>query len=209
MPSVDAQVEAVKKNIEVLTRTQIIATAKAENAKIMAEEPRPAGFVRHVDGVEGAPEESVKDGGVIVYDYDRLDIIAAFALDTLRQLSPVDKGDYVRSHTLFIDGKPVEDLSGWREGQQVAIANTMPYARKIEVGGKKFRTHPHVYERAQKTVAQRFGNMANIAFGYMQVDIGDVAEWSVKARVSHRGHASTKTRDDWLRRQPAIFLTGL
>jgi hypothetical protein len=207
--SVDAQIEAVKKQVEALTRTQIIATAKAENAKIMQDDPRPAGYVRHVDGVEGAPEESVRDGGVIVYDYDRLDIIVAFALDTLRQISPVDKGDYVRSHTLFIDGHPVEDLSGWHQGQKVAIANTQPYARKIEVGGKKFRTHPHVYERATHTVTQRFGNIASISFGYMQVDIGDVASWSRSTRVSHRGHASTKTRDDWLRRQPAMFLSEL
>jgi len=206
--SVDAQVEAVKKQVAALTRTQIIATAKAENAKIMADDPPPAGFVRHVDGVEGIPEENVKDGGVIVYDYDRLDLVVEFALDTLRQLSPVDKGDYVRSHTIFVDGKPVDDLRNWHEGQKIAIANTVPYARKIEVGGKKYRTHPHVYEHAAATVNRRFGNVANISFGYMQVDIGDISVWVASVPSSHSSRRKSD-RDEWLRRQPALFLSEL
>jgi hypothetical protein len=208
MVLVDAQVDAVKKQVAALTRTQIIATAKAENTKIMQSDPHPAGFVRHVDGVEGAPEESVKDGGVIVYDYDRLDLVVEFALDTLRQLSPVDKGDYVRSHTIFVDGKPVEDLKGWHEGQKIAIANTVPYARKIEVGGKKYRTHPHVYEHAAVTVNRRFGNVASVSFGYMRVDIGDISVWADTVSRSH-GSQRKSDRDEWLRRQPALFLSEL
>jgi hypothetical protein len=50
--------------------------------------------VRHVDGAL-APEEAVKVGGVIVYDYNRLDLVKKLALEILKEFSPDKTGDYI------------------------------------------------------------------------------------------------------------------
>lgn len=203
-----AQFDAVTRNVAALTREQVIAAAKAQNAKVMNTEPRPAAFTRHVDGIEGAAEEAVRPGGEIVYDYDRIDLVAEFALDTLRQLSPVYRGNYVRGHTLFVGGQPVDDIRRIGAAKTVVIANTEPYARKIEVGGKQFRTHPHVYERAESIVARRFGNIADVRFGYFAVTIGDIEDWAAST-VSGRRGGSKAAVDHWLRRQPALYISRL
>lgn len=203
----DAQFDAVIANVTALTREAIVTAAKREHHKIMDEDPRPLSFVRHVDGVENAPEERVKPGGVIVYDYDRLDYVVSVALDYLRQYSPVREGDYVRSHTLFLNGQPVDDVKAWKRGDKIAIANTMPYARKIERGGKQYRTHPHVYEKTERVLDRRFGNLSRVYFGYMEVTIGDVADWAKSTKLTGGGRTlRSKTRDEWLRRQPALFI---
>lgn len=194
---------AAAANVAALSRRHIAAAARSRNADVMRTSPRPLGFVRHVDGIEGAAEEAVQPGGVIVYDYDRLDLVLAAALDTLRELSPVAMGDYVRSHTVFLNSRAVDDVKAWRRGDEIAIANTMPYARKIERGRGGYRAHPHVYEQASRLLDRRFGSIAHIAFGYFVVEShADIA------KVRSAGHAGAARRDDWLRRQPALFVSG-
>lgn len=85
-------------------RELLIATAKREHAAVMRADPRPSAFKRWVDGVEGAPEERVKDRGVIHYEYSRIDEIVRFTMDTLFDKSPVRTGRYRKSHTIFVDG---------------------------------------------------------------------------------------------------------
>lgn len=210
MVSFNAQVDAATARTLEEVRLRIIATAKTEHAKIMQDDPQPGGFVRHVDGVEGAAEETVKASGVIVYDYDRLDLVADVALDTLRQLSPIEKGDYVRSHVLFVNGQPVDTLKGnWKEGDEISITNLVPWARKIEIGREGYHAHPHVYERAAHLLANRYGNIAKIIFTFRPVPFGDIGKWAKTTKMSHQGHASTATRQDWLTRQPTIIIREL
>lgn len=167
------QFDAVIASVAALTQRDIVATAKRLHADVMATEPRPLNFVRHVDGVE-APEEAIKPGGVIVYDYNRLDIIAKRAMQILRDLSPVGSGHdphpglYRDSHRLFVDGNPVDSLAGWHDGQEISIANTVVYSQVIEVGGKggkKFKIDGggRVYQRAQQ-ILKRDPDVANAAF---------------------------------------------
>lgn len=189
-----------------LTRQQIAETAVREDRKIMSDPPIPITRVRHVDGVLGAPETAVKDGGVIVYDYGRLDLVVEFALDTLRQLSPVDEGDYVRSHVIMINGVVVPDMKGWKAGDRVTISNSMPYTRKIEIGRGRYRARGHVYEKAERIVLRRFGNMANVWFIFDKAPAGDIHSWAKTTTLSHRGHASTNTRQEWLTRQPTLLI---
>jgi hypothetical protein len=169
--------------------------------------PTPLTVTRHVDGVKDAPEEAVKSGGVIVYDYGRMDLVAEFALETLRQLSPVDSGNYVRSHTLMLNGVVVDDLSGWKPGDEVSISNPEPYTRKIEIGRKGFRAHAHVYEKAERIVARRFGNIVRVNFLYRQAPPGAIHKWAAKSAMSHKGHATDTSRAvQWLTRQPTLLL---
>jgi len=153
-----------------LTKMQaaLVATAKREHARVMAADPKPASFTRTVDGHEGAREEQVRPGGVIVYRYPRLEQVAQFAMETLFDLSPVLSGEYRNSHVLLLDGAPVANLKGWKPGQEVAITNPAPYSRKIEVGKMKMRVpgSDMVYQQARRKVMSRYGNLAKVEFTY-------------------------------------------
>jgi hypothetical protein len=175
------QFDAAVADVLALTRQQIIDEAKRLNAEVLNSDPRPMGFVRHVDGVI-AQEEALRLGGVIVYDYNRLDIIAKRAIEILRSISPVGKGRdphpglYRDSHRLFVDGHAVETLTDWHEGQEISITNTVDYSRVIEVGGrggKKFRIDGggRVYQRAQQILKRDpdIRNAAEIQFTYRAV----------------------------------------
>jgi hypothetical protein len=201
--------ESVIASVRALTSQQIAATAIAKNAEIQASPPAPLRTVRHVDGVLGAPESAVKDGGVIVYDYGRLDVVAEFALDVLRQLSPVDSGDYVRSHRILLNGVTVgnpnnpasQSLASWKPGDRITISNPLPYTRKIEIGRKGYRAHAHVYEKAAQIVASRYGNVAKVFFTYDKAPKGEIYAWAW-GKTSDQ----SKKHQDWLTRQPTLVI---
>lgn len=147
----------------------------------------------------------------IVYRYLDMTEIVAFAIETLRQLSPVGSagdrhpGLYRDSHTIFLNGHVVKDVSGFRDGDQINISNPVPYARKIELGQMQLKVAPHVYEQAAQLVAQRFGNQAAVKFTFMPVRFGDVATFAAFSRRIRPGRRmSEKSRQDWLSRQPAL-----
>lgn len=201
--------DSVVADVKVLTQQQIAETAKAQNAAIVGDMPHPLNVVRHVDGVLGAAESTVKPDGVIVYDYGRLDQVADFALDTVRQLSPVDSGDYVRSHVLMLNGQVVVDFSTWKPGDRITISNPLAYVRKIEIGKKGYRAHAHVYEKAEQIVSRRFGNVARVIFDFERAPDGAIFDWAKKSSMSHREHASTASREQWLTNQPTLVITEL
>ncbi|WP_062223086.1 hypothetical protein [Aureimonas sp. D3] len=153
------------------TQRALVETAKREHAKIMGADPRPGGFRRWVDGREGAAEETVKDFGVIQYEYSRLDTVAQFALETLFDLSPVDSGAYRQSHTLFTNGQAVTNLKAWKPGDTVYISSFLPYSRVIENGSMRMKTPgtDQVYAQASWIVHRRFGNIANVGWTWIGV----------------------------------------
>lgn len=164
---------AVQKTIAE-TKKVLVRTAKREHAIIMRTSPQPVTFTRFVDGRKGAPEETVNPFGVIVYQYPRLDVVVEFALETLRRLSPVRSGLYRSSHTLYLNGTPVSNLSRYRSGDQIIIGNPLPYARKIEVGSMKMRVPGQIYERAVRAVNRRYGNVAKAVFNFRGFISGSV-----------------------------------
>lgn len=204
--------DSVTKNAVNLTQQQVAAKAVEMNRAVMVKEPRPLGVKRYVDGVEGAPETAVRAGGVIVYDYNRLDLVAEVALDTLRQLSPVKEGNYVRGHVIMLNEQIVElaQLRGaYKDGDTITISNTEPYTRKIERGGKGFRTKGHVYEKAERILVRRFGNQASIYFTYRKAPAGAIHDWARSTGMSSTGHASANHRAEWLIRQPTLVIREL
>lgn len=201
MQSVSVQFDAAINQSLAAVHASFVDLAKSEHAKVMEGDPRPLNFVRHVDGVLNAPEEAVRPDGVIVYDYNRLDIVAKRALEILRDISPVGSGKdkhpglYRDSHRLFIDGHAVDDLSGWQKGQEISITNTVIYSPIIELGGKggkKFKIDGggRVYTRAAQ-ILRRDPDVKNAAdiqmtfravFGDAQID-----QFSQGATASKRG----------------------
>src|SRR5437870_2457151 len=101
--------------------------------------------------------------------------VVDLALATLRERSPVGSagdqhpGLYRDSHTVFLNGHVVTDVSDFRPGDQINIANPVPYARKIEAGRGQMSVPGHVYEDAAVIVAARFSNSASVKFTFMPV----------------------------------------
>jgi hypothetical protein len=160
-----ADFDSVVIDVGKLTQQQIVAEAKRLNAEIMHTPPIPIGFVRHVDG-DLAPEEAVQPGGVIVYDYNRLDLVAKLALEILREFSPIKEGTYRDGHRIVVN-TPTE----------IQISNTVEYSRVIEVGARgevKLRIKNgggHVYERAERRLRgdPDVGNSVKVSFAFTEI----------------------------------------
>lgn len=158
------------------TQQALAALGKREHAKVMKDNPRPSRFIRTVDGVRGAREEQVRPDGTIIYVYPRLDEVVQAALDTLFDLSPVLSGAYRMNHRLFVNSVEARNLADWDGQGDIIISNSMPYSRKIELGKMIMRVpgSDHVYEQAEFTLQQRFGNQARIFFTYRGLMGGSV-----------------------------------
>lgn len=156
----------------------------------------------------------------IIYRYQNMPEIVAFALETLKALSPVGSGAdkhpglYRDSHLVFIDGHVVKDVSGWRPGQQINISNPVPYARKIEGGPGKpsFSVPNHVYENAEPIVSGRYGNSVNVKFVFMPVKFGSIqlfAESATGKALARRARGGRpELHSEWLVRQPSLQINA-
>lgn len=188
----------------------IVRVAKTENARIMATDPRPSSFTRTVDGKVGALEEAVKPDGVIIYVYQRLDEVVAFALETLQKLSPVHSGRYRAGHIILVNGHSVEEMPSLKPSDDVAISNVVPYARKIEMGMMTMLVSgtDHVYQQAEQIVNARFGNLVKTRFTYRNLSGGDthLERWAqTRGALAHaKRHGRVSDAAQWLRRQPAL-----
>lgn len=160
---------ATQESLEAVRRVAV-GVAKAEHARVMRTEPRPTQFQRYVDGQEGAPEESLRLGGVIVYDYPRVPLVARFALEVLYAKSPFGRpegGHYRDQHVLHLNGVPAA-IDAWQPGDVVEIINAAPYARKIELGTMKMVLPgtDHVYAQAEQIVRRTHSDLAFVSFAF-------------------------------------------
>jgi hypothetical protein len=189
LQSVSEQIGVAREKSLAATKAKLVEVAKDRHRQVLETDPRPAGFTRYVDGVQGAAEEAVRADGVIVYDYPRLPIAVEFAIERLREFSPVKTGRYRDSHTIYINGSPVKSLAGWKPGDEVVITNTLPYARKIEIGKMKLHGDgsPQVYERAVVATNRRYGNLAKALFDYRGVVGGEAVNPFGIAKRTKRG----------------------
>lgn len=151
----------------------------------------------------------------IVYRYVDMQALVDFALQTLKEKSPVGStadehpGLYRDSHLVFLNGHVTKDVRSWKPGDQINISNPVPYSRKIEAGRMKMSVPPHVYEDAATIVAGRFGNSAQVKFVFMPVRFGDVQSFASFSKQIRQGRKmSEKARQDWLVRQPALEIRG-
>ncbi len=145
--------------------------------------------------------------------------VVEFAMSSLIEHSPVGgdrdrhAGLYRDSHTLFLNGNDVADISAWMPGDEIEISNPVPYARILEVGDHRARAPHHTYELAEQALQDKYGDIARIELNYMPVKFGGVQTWAQSAsgralagRV-RRGNPSLKA--DWLVRQPVLKIKGL
>jgi hypothetical protein len=184
-------------------RKKLVSVARAGHAKIMADQQSRSGFLPDFDAYANTPGnrnlDSVVLPGPIVYRYRYFREVVQVALDELRKASPVRSGDYVRSHTLFVNGAAVQTLpTRLSAGDRVMIANPVPYARRIEIGktksGRNFviQVPNRIYERVAKNkLIPKFGRVAKITFQYVEL----ASAHTVKGHLaSHYGIGGGKMR---------------
>lgn len=181
--------------------------ARRELARVQADQKArrqvAAPFERYVDGRQGAPEDSVKFGGVIEYEFSLGADVAAAVYEELLRISPVgpaEGGHYRDDHWIFVNGVRVADLRSATAADEIIITNTRPYARKIEGGAKErfarrltnrrpglsVQAPNGVYEVTAHAMRRRFGNVARIEFTYRGVISGSVYQ-PTGARAPARG----------------------
>lgn len=149
---------------------QGIAEADGINQRILGRIP-PRTIT--VDGRQGASIEAVNpNGGQVIVEYDLMMDTLKWIGDTLVARSPRVSGDYIRGHTLFADGREIPISGNIPAAEEYTFLNTVPYARKIEIGktksGRAFviQVPNRIYERTARDAKSRFGNSANINFSY-------------------------------------------
>jgi hypothetical protein len=109
-------------------------------------------------------------------------------MQTLFDLSPVLSGEYRNGHRIFLNGFAADNLKNWKPGDDVSITNTLPYARKIEMGSMTMRVPgtDQVYAQALKIVRARYGNVADVSFTFRGVVDGSQVN---QARAASSGQS--------------------
>lgn len=216
------------KSADVDAKTLLVKTARQGHANIMAA-AQARGVTPTFEAYANTPGntrlESVVLPGPIVYNYRYLRDLVQVALDELRRASPVVSSDYVRSHTVYVNGVQVDVLpTTIGAGDEIFISNPVPYARRIEIGkteaGRDFvlQVPNRIYERVAKNILiPRFRNVAKISFSYITPPESyrykkDNAARSWLAK-KQRWYVQPKQRADRAKgavvRSPAIIISSL
>ncbi|MBO0904216.1 hypothetical protein [Jiella sonneratiae] len=150
-----------------------IAKAQAANAAALGgRQPDPRVTV---DGRQGAPLATVRPDGKIVADFDLGGEVIEWIGAELLKASPVLTGAYQRAHRLFVDGvehTPGDPLPAG--AKRFVFLNLAPYSRKIEGDVDRAplssQAPAGVFEVVAAMANRRFGNTADIRFGWEAVE---------------------------------------
>jgi len=216
--AVTVKVEPIARDIEILiddtlspeAASRFLADAAEEElAEAQAINKAALGHVppheTYVDGRSGAPLESVKPTGTILFEFEIFEDMLEWIGTQLIQHSPVWRGTYANSHMLFADGVAHEPGAPLVEADEYVFVNVQPYARKIERGLSR-QAPSGVYEAVALLARRRFSNMASIKFTFREPLTGPILEW---ARGRDLPDLGTKARERQLLkdvRNPAIVV---
>lgn len=191
---------AQRKSIAAFAREKL-KDAQNRNERALGRVPPHETFV---DGRRDASLDSVSpEGGVIVFEFEMIGESLMWILETLRDRSPVISGAYRRGHKLFADGREIAapTKATLAQADEFVFTNTVPYARKIEIGrtesGRAFvvQVPNRIYERTAEDAQRRFGNIVRVKFSYRSPIL------SYGGAASRRGGLERATR------APAIVVT--
>lgn len=199
----------------------LVRVARAGHAAIMVEQQARAGFVPEFDAYANTPGntnlDSVRLPGPIVYRYRYLREVLTVAMDELRKASPIVSGLYRDSHTLYINGIAVTGAApNLKAGDELFIANPVPYSRRLEVGktesGRDFvvQVPNHIYERVMKRVlVPRYRNVAKFTFDYVTIPGAYIVRGRLPSHYIAKGGIRRKRRQQVGKpvRAPAIVIS--
>jgi hypothetical protein len=151
----------------------------------------PAPHETYVDGRLGAPLETVRPDGAILFEWQLLGDLFQWIEAQLILNAPVRSGRFAKSFVFFADGVEAEPTRP-PQASEFVFLNTQPYARKIE-GGLSSQAPAGVFETVAVLARRRFGNLASIRFSF-RTPIG---------RTIARGKRGDRSGN----RTPAIVIT--
>lgn len=148
-------------------RAAIIARAARRERDDLIQAGRASPSYRTlVDGRDGAPEEAIRPGGVIIYRFNTIGQAAVFALAYAAARSPVGAtGNYRKAWVVMVNGRPWSgDLNDIPPFAEAMIVNSAPYHRKIVTGGQR-TIGRGIVEATRQEVMRRYPNLtASVAF---------------------------------------------
>lgn len=156
-------------------RARHIQEAKQELNRVLNKD-KPSGYVRYVDGIANVPEENVKFGGRIRYNFSYIQDIVDLAMGVILVNSPVDHENsdrrnihYQDNHVILVDGREIslDQIKDIPADAEVWITNLLPYARKIEMNFRGYYVSSGVYEKAY-TAIKKYANVASIKFTWAE-----------------------------------------
>ena len=186
---------------------QELADGQARNRAALGYVPKHETFV---DQKRGAAVETVRPDGVIVYEFELLEVMLGEIAEMLIRHSPVRTGRYQSSHVLFADGVEVVPGQIPPNASEYAFASMQPYARKIE-RGLSSQAPDGVYETVAVLSQRRFGNIARVRYGFRSVPEGAIGGWArsgtARALAKRIRGGNPAGHHEWLTRQPAVVIT--
>jgi hypothetical protein len=138
----------------------LLATAAREAlAEAQAAGEFPRSYITSVNGQIGAPVESVKPPGPIVFTGNWWTEILTYGVSFAAERSPVKSGRYKSSWFAMADGSAVSDYEAIPLTAECIITNDQPYSRRIEVGRQKVNVPPGIVEDLVSALRRRYGDM--------------------------------------------------
>jgi hypothetical protein len=209
------------KEIESDAKALLIDTAHNGHRRIMAD-AASKGLQPTWEAYANTPGnsnlETVRLPGPIVYNYRYLVELIEFALEELRRQSPVQSGEYKRSHTVYVNDQPVGDTipSTISARDRIYIANPVPYARRLEIGrtraGRSFliQVPNRIYYRVTEMTKAEAKRRAKIRMMYVDLGAHALKKDQRTGRMTRRGWGYSRIqRKDRLTgaavTSPAIF----
>jgi len=152
---------AKKKHIEV--------ARKSLEAFLSRQKDRPE-YKIFADRIEVLNENSVRPYGVIRYVFLRMGQVGKLAIQTARNLSPVQSGRYKKSWLLEADGILVNENSVPSSTERLILVNNQPYARKIHVRGARLRNiPPGIVEKVRQIILRRHRQSISVELKYIEL----------------------------------------
>lgn len=150
-------------NIRQQLRERHIEVAKQARRKVERQQGRHP-TVTVVDGRRDVSERTVKENGQIVYLFDSVGMASDFTINELRQIAPVDEGDFQSGFVTLVNGVEGDPKTA-PPGAEIVIIDREPYSRRLERGWS-LQAPNGVFEVTAKLVKRRL-KMVNVKFDYV------------------------------------------
>ncbi|RWC28813.1 hypothetical protein [Mesorhizobium sp.] len=156
---------------EEINRT-VAAFAKSEVRRVIAEGLAAPTYVRFVNAVEGAAEDSYRAPGAIVYEFTNWALVVNAALAELQKRSPRKSGRFASSFIVIAGGRSVvADFTKIRSDAEIIITNFQPYVRKAEVGMLGVAER-YLFAGTARVMANRFRGAFTFTSKFLDVPAG-------------------------------------
>ncbi|MGN6304833.1 MAG: hypothetical protein ACTHNH_08460 [Mesorhizobium sp.] len=180
--------------------------AKQEVRRLIAEGAASPRYERYVNGVHGAPEESYRAPGAIVYEFTNWPLVINAVLEELKKRGPRPRtGQFDNSFVVIVGGRVlVTDYSKIRSDAEVIILNATPYSRKAEVGRLGI-PEQRLFKGTARVIASRFNGAFTVTSRFLNVPSG--IHSLMPYHLKNRGRSNDRiSRKSGVLTYPAIII---